>query len=317
MSEPRPDFSVVIPTHNRSPILQRCLEALAAQTLPPAAFEAIVCDDGSADDTRAAVEALAGRLPYRLRYLGQPARGANAARNRGCAVAVGRLLLFLNDDTIATPRLLEEHQRSHHAHPADTTAVLGRVTIAPELPPSLFARLHLDASFERWKGQTQLDWRAFYTCNVSLHRALLERHGRFDEAMTYHEDVELAQRLSPHGLQVVYNPAALGYHLHYLVEGDYLGTAARDGRALATWYRKGPHLLPALTQVGFPRDPRGRARLRYLLGDLVVNAWTRPFLVRAARAAAHRHPPVALALYRKVYQSMKREAIRHELTRGT
>ena len=46
-----PRLSVVIPTHNRKAILERCLQALAVQTLPPAEFEVIVVDDGSSDGT--------------------------------------------------------------------------------------------------------------------------------------------------------------------------------------------------------------------------------------------------------------------------
>ncbi|MFO0058632.1 MAG: glycosyltransferase family 2 protein, partial [Cyanobacteriota bacterium] len=46
-------LSVVIPTYNRLPILQKCLRALEEQKLerPVERYEVIVVDDGSSDDT--------------------------------------------------------------------------------------------------------------------------------------------------------------------------------------------------------------------------------------------------------------------------
>ena len=60
-----------------------------------------------------------------------------------------------------------------------------------------FAKLHLDANFSLWKGQTELDWRAFYTCNVSVKKSFLVKFGLFEESLRYHEDVELGARLAP------------------------------------------------------------------------------------------------------------------------
>ncbi|MEM9771068.1 MAG: glycosyltransferase, partial [Cyanobacteria bacterium P01_D01_bin.73] len=47
--------SIVIPTYNRRPILEKCLTALESQVLPQGAliedYEVILVDDGSTDDT--------------------------------------------------------------------------------------------------------------------------------------------------------------------------------------------------------------------------------------------------------------------------
>ena len=60
--------SVVIATRNRSVLLGRTLDALAAQRWPRERTEIIVADNGSTDGTRAVVEAArAGGLP--VRYL--------------------------------------------------------------------------------------------------------------------------------------------------------------------------------------------------------------------------------------------------------
>ena len=47
MTSVSPLVSIVVPTLGRPGALARCLESLAAQTLPASAFEVIVVDDGS------------------------------------------------------------------------------------------------------------------------------------------------------------------------------------------------------------------------------------------------------------------------------
>jgi hypothetical protein len=59
-------------------------------------------------------------------------------------------------------------------------------------------------------------WGRFYTANVSVKRALLERSGGFDEERLPfgYEDLDLAYRLRDLGLRLVYNRAAEAEHLH-------------------------------------------------------------------------------------------------------
>jgi glycosyltransferase involved in cell wall biosynthesis len=310
MQSGEPELTVVIPTYNRCDVLKKCVEALSAQTLPPDAFEVIISDDGSTDGTGRYIESLDRNTLPRVRCLRQPNTGANAARNNAVRHAGGRLLLFINDDTIATPRMLEEHCRTHAQYPSEALGVLGRVTISPDVPASIFAKLHLDASFEMWKGRRRLDWRAFYTCNVSVKRSYLLKYGLFDEGLRYHEDVELSERLSRHGFELVYNPLALGYHEHYVSEAAYLGTAVLDGKNLALWHRKAPFLKKEVAFFGFCPTAPLPVRIKHAFGDIVANRLTRPFLLRAARFLARHCEPLALYMYTKIYQAIKREASR-------
>lgn len=308
-----PECTVIIPTYNRGAVVERCVEALLAQSCRADAYEIIISDDGSEDDTKKRADRLAAVAPERIRYLWQPNSGANAARNRAVRESRGGLLLFINDDTIADKRMVEEHLLTHRRFPAEEISVLGRVTISPEVPVSIFARLHLDANFGLWQGRTELDWRAFYTCNVSVKKSFLLKHGLFEESLRYHEDIELAQRLSRHRLKVIYNPDALGLHLHLLSENEYLKVAERDGTALAAWSRKSPHLRKELASIGFYPFMPAAARLKYMAADLIINGVTASPLAAVARVLSRRHAPLALVIYRKLYQSIKRKAIRHEL----
>ena len=310
------EITVIVPTHNRAQILEKCIRALDRQTIPPDLYEIIISDDGSEDDTRERVKEIAREVKYPVYYLYQPNQGANRARNQAIYSARGRLLLFINDDTIATPTMLEQHQHTHSQYPGENVGVLGRVMISPEVPPSFFAQLHLDAGYDQWKGQTELDWRAFYTCNVSVKKTFLLKYGLFEEGLRYHEDVELSERLSRHGFYVIYNEEALAYHDHFLTEEAYLNTAKMDGKALAVWYRKSPHLKKQLALVGFYLADSAPKRFKYFIADLIINKYTIPSILFLARLFTKSREYLALMFYRKVYKALNREAIRNEIRKS-
>lgn len=306
-------MSVVIPTFNRRDVLLKSLHALLNQTLSQSLYEILVADDGSTDGTGEAVTALAAIAPLPIVYSWSENHGANAARNRAILMAHGRLLVFINDDTIGVPDFLEQHLATHQLYPDDNVAVLGRVTISPEVPHSVFADLHLDAAFQSFAGRRELDWRAFYTCNISVKADFLRNCGRFEERLRWHEDVELGERLARHGLRVIYEPSALGHHLHHLQEHDYLGVARREGISLAEWYDKDRSLLPVLGSLGFHLAAPARKKVSYWVADRIFNPLAYPSFVKLAGRLAPRHPELAKILYRKLFQARKRQAASQRL----
>jgi glycosyltransferase involved in cell wall biosynthesis len=306
-----PRLSVIIPTYDRAATLERCLEALVDQTCDGEQYEVVVADDGSADETPAVTRRFVDRdAPPQVRSLRQENAGANAARNRAIEAAHGEIVLLINDDTIATPEMVAEHLAGHDRHPDDRVAVLGRVTVAPWLPPSRLARLHLDRAFASFEGRTELDWRAFFTCNVSVKKSLLDRGGMFEERVRYHEDLELSERLSHHGLRVTYRPEALGYHDHFLTEEEFFAIAAREARALTVWAEIAPHLRETLGMMGFaPALPLGR-RIRHRVIGLVMNRATIPSWRWIARRCPPRLDDLSLAIYEQAYKCRLRSLIR-------
>ncbi|HEY3277432.1 MAG TPA: glycosyltransferase family A protein [Syntrophorhabdaceae bacterium] len=307
--------TVIIPTYNRAEILEKCLDALSKQTLPLADFQVIVADDGSGDDTGQRARRFQEEVFPNLLYLRQPNSGQNAARNNAIRHAAGPILFFFNDDTVATPGVLETHLACHREYPAENVAVLGRITMSPDMPPSLFAKLHLDTAFDLWKGRTELDWHAFFTCNISVKKTFLEKYGLFDESLRYNDDVELAERLSHHGLRIMYKPEALGYHYHHLTETSYLELGKLSGKTLALWYKKSPHLKDELASVGFYLGLPAKKRLKYLAAGILVNRRTIPLMLFLARRLSKSDENLSLMFYRKIYKALERENIRHEMRR--
>src|SRR5262245_47736384 len=96
-----PLVSVVVPAYNCAPLIGETLESVYGQTYGN--WEVIVIDDGSTDETRAALAPHIGRI----RYFHQENRGTAAARNAGVRQARGELIAFLDHDDIWLPQKLE------------------------------------------------------------------------------------------------------------------------------------------------------------------------------------------------------------------
>ncbi|NBX92342.1 MAG: glycosyltransferase family 2 protein, partial [Proteobacteria bacterium] len=99
-------ISLVIPTRNRENRLEKLLTELVTQSLPSQFWEVIVVNNASSDNTQVVLEKWKGRLPN-LRMLNELRVGSNFARNRGFKAATGRLIAFLDDDTLPHPQWLE------------------------------------------------------------------------------------------------------------------------------------------------------------------------------------------------------------------
>ena len=87
--------SVVIPTYNRAFCIAATVDSVLAQS--HRTVEAIVVDDGSADDTEAVIRGRFG-ADRRVVYLRQDNGGVSAARNRGFQAASGAYVALLDSD---------------------------------------------------------------------------------------------------------------------------------------------------------------------------------------------------------------------------
>lgn len=218
-----PVVSVVVPTYNRRAGLERLLLALGRQTYPADHFEVVVVNDGSQDGTDALLREIV--TPYRLRPLGQANAGPAAARNAGLEHGNGRLIVFLDDDVVPVPELLEAHVAGHGD--ADDLVVVGPMSPPGDWPRAVWVRWEerqLQKQYDAMlQGVYPCTFRQFYTGNASAPRALLLRAGGFDPRFMRAEDVELAFRLW-----------TLGARFHFEPRADVLHYASRS---FASWAR--------------------------------------------------------------------------------
>ena len=197
------DITVGLCSRNRKTVLKEVLLSLTDQTLACDRFEVVLVDDGSTDGTGEMVEELRKDLPYSLVYLRQPHSGLATARNTGIRGSQGEVMLYIDDDVLAHPRLLEEHLKIHRRY--DLCVCNGWVNhiqepVRPARPS--FTMADISTSF-------------FWTSNVSVKRRHLLEAGMFDEDFREYgwEDQELGLRLMAHGLCKRNNYKAIGYHV--------------------------------------------------------------------------------------------------------
>jgi glycosyltransferase involved in cell wall biosynthesis len=229
-----PDISIVVPTYNRQELLPHTLRALAKLNRRGFTYEVIFANDGSSDSTSEILDDAVAKWPETFRHLllqhsGSPAR----PRNTGISVALGRLLVLLDDDIVPDPDFLVEHFRFHEQHPAEHMAALGELYQPDEIlndPMSLFHSF----PYEELRGRVDdLEFLYFWSCNFSAKTSFLRRHGLFNENPVLHpvEDMEWGYRLMRQNMKTRFIAAARGKHLHKICSDDVVAKGERTGRA--------------------------------------------------------------------------------------
>ncbi len=109
-----PVVSVIIPCHNYGSYLAECIDSVLRQSFR--AWEIIIINDGSTDDTHEVAQSILERFPdHAIRYYKQKQRGIVQPRNRGVTLAKGEFILPLDADDLISPKFLERtvaHLRS-------------------------------------------------------------------------------------------------------------------------------------------------------------------------------------------------------------
>jgi len=210
-------------TYNRKHLLGRALEALFKQNFPADQYEIILVDDGSTDGTGDYVRSI--DAPCRLTYLWQEHRGFGLARGRNLGIkhAKGHIILFVDDDIVASPNLLAEHVATHERHPDHV--VRGWVNHISDLDNIRGPRFNLE----------DVSTAFFWTSNVSATRKHLLQAGMFDEDFNEYgwEDLELGMRLKSLGLSLKYNKRAIVYHYKARWTAEDIPKLCRQGECKA------------------------------------------------------------------------------------
>ncbi len=311
-----PKATVIIPTHGRADKLARCLDALAAQSLPDGqTIEVVVAIDGDESSTYTRIH-----HPENVRLLSLPRCGIAAARNAAIEAARGDILLFTNDDCYpaadwAAVHLAAQSRRSGGG------MVVGRTNWMAWDDPTVFDGLVRDTSMIFFYDQMQTDqtygFRHFWTCNASVPAAPARQAGGFDERIRPYgfEDLEFAFRLERAGFRgVAYRPDAVNVHDHRLEWGDYCNREACLGRMAACLAEMNPDCFAELYGQLAPAAMRDRfeAWLANDAGDhasseTLLRQWMDRPLAEAADWPAVRellyalHLPVKRRLFREAY----------------
>ncbi|MEM9484703.1 MAG: glycosyltransferase [Cyanobacteria bacterium P01_F01_bin.116] len=204
-------FSVVIPTYNRRPILEKCLRAMEHQVFRPntqiKGYEIVVVDDGSTDGT---VKWLQSEQFPHVQLYQQDHKGAAVARNLGVEKSVGDTIIFIDSDLVVLDGFLQ-----HHAD-----ALVKHYTGQGNDRVFTYGRVVNTCNFDRPTSEpfkvTDYSQAFFATGNVAIAKHWLLEAGLFDVQFTQYgwEDLELGVRLKKSGLRLIKCPQAVGYHWH-------------------------------------------------------------------------------------------------------
>jgi glycosyltransferase involved in cell wall biosynthesis len=254
-----PRVSVIIPSYNAAAHLRRAVDSVLAQTWH--SLELLVVDDGSTDDTRAALHAYGDRL----RLLSQANGGPAAARNHGLREAAGEYVAFLDADDWWEAGKLAEQVALLDARPevgfcSTATRVVDAAGAAvaawpcqPQagpLPDSLFMNGSVVSGS---------------TSGVVARRALVLEVGGFDAALRGFEDPDLWIRLAARtGYACIPTPLTVVVRTPGSVSSNLPSMRA----ATLASFHKNRALLPPAKRGGY-----WRAACAGALTDYAKTAW--------------------------------------------
>jgi glycosyltransferase involved in cell wall biosynthesis len=227
-----PFVSVIVCSYNGARTLAACLDSLGKLNYP--AYEVILVDDGSTDDTAH----VAAQFPW-ARYIHQSNQGLSHARNTGAAAAKGEVLAYTDSDCMAdvdwlyylvgtlvsgdyagvggpniTPPAQDWIQACVAAAPGGPNHVLLTDTVAEHIPG----------------------------CNMAFYRWAYQSVGGFDPE--YHkagDDVDFCWRIQQAGWVIAFSPAAIVWHYRRFTLRAFL--KQQDGYGEAESLLRFKHLI--------------------------------------------------------------------------
>lgn len=236
-------ISLIVATYNRSAALVELLESVARQSLTGSAWECVVVNNRSTDNTEEAFKSFTERYPQlHFRLLYEEKQGLSHARNCGIRAAEGAIIAFVDDDERIHRDFLHSYVELFAMHP-DCAAAGGPVVATYEEQP----RPCWMSRFTEEPIANPMDWgdrvrpfprgRIPAGGNMAFRREILARYGRFNpalgrvgERLIGGEESDLFARLRAGGEQILYTPGAVMWHLipARKLSFDYLEALSRQ-----------------------------------------------------------------------------------------
>ena len=205
----KPFFSVVIPAFNAEATIGEAVRAVVTQPLSPGAFECVVVDDGSHDQTAEIAEragAIVARLPEN--------QGPSAARNAGIQHARGEWIAFTDADCVPSRRWLPSLLAAAKIAERSTLALAGKtIGLDSRTPTARFMDLIGALDAETYLRSETMPWAP--SCNLAYRRADLLAVSGFDSIFKWYETPEMQLRMVERfGGNILSVPTAIVMHRH-------------------------------------------------------------------------------------------------------
>ncbi len=240
MKQARLTVSVITVTKNRAPLLKQALSSLVGQCKPG---DEVIIVDASTDETPDVVKSFSGRLP--IRYIRFLKSGYPVFYNEGAKRATGDILVFFDDDCIASSTYLAHIRRAHTRHP--NAVIQGYSHSIPR------GNLYVDIMGDHYKNWlvsmhiTKNELKVFDSKNASIPRLLFWKYGGLSRSMHLgSEDIELGLRLRRHGIHIYFDSSVIVSHRERTTLREFLDQhrrfAASEGHL--------DHVLPKSERLG-------------------------------------------------------------------
>lgn len=187
------EISVLVPSYNHAPFIERSLRSIFAQTIP--IKKLIVIDDGSKDESVAVIETVLADCPFAYEFIKRENRGLCATLNEGFDKTGGAYFAYLGSDDVWLPTFLDEQTALLDSRP-DAVLAFGHGYLIDEHDNIIdrtdnWFRFGDDVLPQLLRGEI------FPSAGVLYRRSALKKYGWNENALL--EDYELYLNLYPDG----------------------------------------------------------------------------------------------------------------------
>jgi glycosyltransferase involved in cell wall biosynthesis len=210
-----PQISVIVPTRNRASRLPPFFEALC-RIQSVLAYEIIVVNNGSTDDTGLIAKGYFDRLGDRFILIDEPRRGVAYAKNAGLKLARGEIVAFFDDDCYPAPDFIDAVWLSFRR--PEVGFIGGRVELFD--PADVSLTVLTDKQSRHFPPKQLIMTGELLGANMAFRVEVIRRIGEFDvlfgpgAAVASCEDNDYIQRASNAGYFGTYDPNVVVYHHH-------------------------------------------------------------------------------------------------------
>lgn len=237
--------SVIIPTFNRSELLNQAIQSVFDQKYRP--IECVVVDDGSTDDTHEILESWQSQCNenFALQYLRQKNAGASSARNRGTRKSRGEFIQYLDSDDLLYPNKLA-NQVSVLNRFRNVDGIFGDWEVG-----STNEREFVKASRDKDLIAQFLGRQCISVFSFLMRRSVISKIGPWDEQLRREEEIDFHLRAVLAGGRFVYKNVNCGlWRVH---QGERVSVDSGKPGVLA-FRKKWVDYLKSLDELTYARS---------------------------------------------------------------
>ncbi len=210
--------SLIIPAYNAEKVIGLCLDKALKQSVSRDAYEIIVVDDGSIDNTAEIISRYDS-----VRLIRQRNQGPATARNHGAKEAKGSILIFTDSDCELDVDFIRNILSQFDEYP-QVVGVQGRYKTKQKEFIAQFGQVEIETRYIKMEQNRYIDFIGTY---AAAYRAdVFQKYGGFDTSfpMACGEDAEFSYRLSKDGYKLLFCGQAFVCHQHPSTLKQYLRT---------------------------------------------------------------------------------------------